>query len=118
MAGGSRSCTLKPKRERSASCRSRRPERQEGRTETMRFEYDEGANALYIYLRGKIAEGGAARTVELAPGVYLDADRAGRILGVEFVDFADFRGFLERNGGRVDIPAQVGDLEASKAVPF
>ena len=56
--------------------------------------------------------------MELAPGVYLDADRAGRILGVEFLDFADFRGFLERNGGRVDIPAHVGDLEASKAVLF
>src|SRR5215211_5990398 len=113
MAGGSRSCTLKPKRERFASCRSRRPERQEGRTEEiMRFEYDKEANALYIYLRGKISEGGAARTVELAPGVYLDADRAGRILGVEFLDFADFRGFLERNGGRVDIPAHIEDLDA------
>jgi uncharacterized protein YuzE len=41
----------------------------------MRFEYDKEANALYIYLRGKISEGGAARTLELAPGVYLDADR-------------------------------------------
>jgi uncharacterized protein YuzE len=84
----------------------------------MRFEYDKEANALYIYLRGKIREGGAVRTLELAPGVYLDADRASRILGVEFLDFADFRGFLERSGGRVDIPAHVGDLEASKAVPF
>ena len=56
--------------------------------------------------------------MELAPGVYLDADRAGRILGVEFLDFADFQGFLERNGGRVDIPAHIGDLDASKAVPF
>jgi uncharacterized protein YuzE len=84
----------------------------------MRFEYDKVANALYIYQRGKISEGGAARTLELESGVYLDADRAGRILGVEFLDFADFRGFLERNGGRVDIPAHVGDLEASKVVPF
>src|SRR5215216_997612 len=119
MAEDSRSCTLKPKRERSASSRSgRRPERQEGRTqrEIMRFEYDKEANALYIYLRGKIPEGGAARTVELEPGVYLDADRADQILGVDFLDFADFRGHLERNGGRVDIPAHVGDLEASKPV--
>jgi uncharacterized protein YuzE len=80
----------------------------------MRFEYDEEANALYIYLRGKIGEGGVARTMELAPGVYLDADERGRILGVEFVDFGDFRRFLERNGGRVDIPAHVGDLEAAR----
>ena len=47
----------------------------------MRFEYDKEANALYIYLRGKIPEGGVARTLELEPGVYLDADGAGRILG-------------------------------------
>jgi uncharacterized protein YuzE len=87
-------------------------------TEVVRFEYDKEANALYIYLLGKIPEGGAAGTLELASGVYLDADRAGRILGVEFLDFADFRGFLERNGGRVDIPAHLSDLEASKAVPF
>jgi uncharacterized protein YuzE len=80
----------------------------------MKFEYDKEANALYIYLRGKIPAGGVARTVELAPGVYLDADGAGRILGVEFLDFGDFRVFLERNGGKVDIPAHVGELEASR----
>ena len=56
--------------------------------------------------------------MELAPGVYLDADRMGRILGVEFLDFADFRGFLERNGGRVDIPAHIVELDASKPDPF
>jgi uncharacterized protein YuzE len=84
----------------------------------MRFEYDKEANALYIYLRGKIPQGGAARTVELEPGVYLDADSAGRILGVEFLNFADFRGFLDRNGGRVDIPEHIRDLDTSKPVPF
>ncbi len=84
----------------------------------MRFEYDKEANALYIYLRGKIPEGGVARTVELEPGVYLDADQEGRILGVEFLDFADFRAFLERSGGRVDIPAHVKDIKASKPIPF
>jgi uncharacterized protein YuzE len=84
----------------------------------MRLEYDKEANALYIYLRGKIPEGGVARTVELEPGVYLDADGAGRILGVEFLDFADFRGFLERNGGKVDFPEHVRDLEASKLIPL
>ena len=84
----------------------------------MRFEYAKEANALYIYLRGKIPAGGVACTVELEPGVYLDADRAGRILGVEFLDFADFRGFLERNGGKVNIPEHVRDLEASKLIPL
>jgi uncharacterized protein YuzE len=84
----------------------------------MKFEYDKEANALYIYLRGKIPAGGVARTVELAPGVYLDADGAGRILGVEFLDFGDFRMFLERNDGKVDIPEHVRDLEASKLIPL
>ena len=84
----------------------------------MRFEYDKEANALYIYLRGKIPEGGVAHTVELEPGVYLDADRAGRILGVEFLKLGNFRGFLERNGGKVDIPEHIRDLEASKLIPL
>jgi len=44
--------------------------------------------------------------------------RVAERLGVEFLDFADFRGFLERNGGRVDIPAHIVDLDASKPVPF
>ena len=84
----------------------------------MRFEYDKEANALYIYLRGKIPAGGVARTVELEPGVYLDADGAGRILGVEFLELGNFRAFLERNGGKVDIPEHVRDLEASKLSPL
>jgi len=84
----------------------------------MRFEYDKEVNALYIYLRGKIPEGGVARTVELEPGVYLDADREGRILGVEFLDLSNFRVFLERNGGEVDIPEHVRDIKASKLIPF
>src|SRR5215203_4321547 len=118
MAVGSRSCTLQPKRARFASCWSWCPERQEGRREIIRFEYDKEANALYIYLRGKIPEGGVARTVELEPGVYLDADGAGRILGVEFLEIGNFRMFLERNGGQVDIPEHIRDLDASKQIPL
>jgi hypothetical protein len=53
-----------------------------------------------------------ARTIELEPGVYLDADGAGRILGVEFLELGNFRVFLERNGGKVDIPEHVRDLGA------
>jgi uncharacterized protein YuzE len=84
----------------------------------MRFEYDKETNALYIYLRGKIPEGGVARTVELDPGVYLDADQEGRILGAEFLDLGNFRAFLERNGGEVDIPEHVRDIRAPKPIPF
>ena len=56
--------------------------------------------------------------MELEPGVYLDADGAGRILGVEFLELGNFRGFLERNDGKVDIPEHVRDLEASKLMPL
>ena len=83
----------------------------------MRFEYDKEANALYVYLRGDIPAGGVARTIELESGVYLDADKDGLILGVEFLDLADFRGFLEHNGGRVDIPAHIRDLDVRKLSP-
>jgi uncharacterized protein YuzE len=84
----------------------------------MRFEYDKETNALYIYLRGKIPEGGVAHTVELDPGVYLDADQEGRILGAEFLDLGNFRAFLERNGEEVDIPEYVRDIRAPKPIPF
>ena len=75
----------------------------------MRFEYDREVNALYIYLR-PIPEGAVARQVELQEGVYLDADKEGRTLGIEFVDLENFREWLERHGGQVEIPEGLPDL--------
>lgn len=75
----------------------------------MRFEYDEEVNALYIYVR-EIPAGAVARQVELQEGVYLDADEDGRTFGIEFLDLDNFRDWLTRHGGRVEIPERVEDL--------
>jgi uncharacterized protein YuzE len=75
----------------------------------MRFEYDKEVNTLYIYVR-EIPDGAVARNIELQEGVYLDADEEGRTFGREFLDLENFREWLERNGGRVEIPERVADL--------
>ena len=78
----------------------------------MRFEYDREVNALYIYLRD-IPGGAVARQIELQEGVYLDADEEGRTFGIEFLDLENFREWLVRHGGRVEIPERIGDLSAA-----
>jgi uncharacterized protein YuzE len=80
----------------------------------MRFEYDREVNALYIYVR-EIPDGAVARQIELQKGVYLDADKDGRTFGMEFLDLENFREWLERNGGRVEIPEHVRDLKIGLA---
>ncbi len=75
----------------------------------MRFEYDKEVNALYIYVRD-IPDGAVARNIELQEGVYLDADEEGRTFGIEFLDLENFREWLDRHGGRVEIPESVRDL--------
>jgi uncharacterized protein YuzE len=83
----------------------------------MRFEYDREVNALYIYVR-EIPDGAAvARQLELQEGVYLDADQEGRIFGIEFLDLENFREWLERNGGRVEVPQHIKDLKAPGLTP-
>lgn len=72
----------------------------------VRFEYDREVNALYIYLRD-IPDGAVARNIELQEGVYLDADEDGRTFGLEFLDFENFREWLDQHGGRVEIPERV-----------
>ena len=80
------------------------------------FEYDREANALYLYFR-EIPDGAVARTVELAEGVYLDADAEGRTLGVEFLDLEDYNRWLARNNGVGTIPQRVGSAKASDFSP-
>ena len=75
----------------------------------MRFEYDREVNALYIYLR-EIPDGAVKRQIELQEGVYLDADEEGRTFGIEFLDMENFLLWLDRHGGRVEIPERVQDL--------
>jgi uncharacterized protein YuzE len=48
----------------------------------MRFEYDQQADAMYIRLRtAKVAE-----SKEVHPGVVLDLDTQGQVLGIELLD--------------------------------
>ncbi|WP_310625776.1 DUF2283 domain-containing protein [Limnohabitans sp.] len=48
----------------------------------MKIEYDQQADAMYIRLRmGTVAE-----SDEVRPGVVLDFDALGRVLGIEMLD--------------------------------
>lgn len=78
----------------------------------MRIELDTEANALYLYIRDKLRDGEAVRTLEVEDGVYLDLDSENRPLGLEFVHADDFQDFLKRHGGRVQIPDVVENLES------
>ena len=48
----------------------------------MKFEYDPQADALYI----RLAAGKVAETEEVCPGLILDYDKGGKILGIEMLD--------------------------------
>jgi uncharacterized protein YuzE len=82
----------------------------------MRFECDREVGAFYIYVR-EIPEGAVARQIELQEGVYLDADQEGRTFGMEFLDLENFREWLERGGGRVELPEHIKDLKAPGLTP-
>lgn len=49
----------------------------------MKIEYDAEADALYIDLKDTEAE----NTEEIEPGVLLDYDKDGAIIGIEILDF-------------------------------
>lgn len=55
-----------------------------------RVEYDEVADAAYIYLVDEIGHGGVARTLSIDPRegmmINLDFDSQGRMLGIEVLD--------------------------------
>jgi hypothetical protein len=42
-------------------------------------------------------------------------DREGRTFGMEFLDLENFREWLERGGGRVEIPEHIRDLKIGLA---
>ena len=48
----------------------------------MKFEYDPQADALYI----RLAAGTVAETDEVRPGVILDYDANGKVLGIEMLN--------------------------------
>ena len=48
----------------------------------MKIEYDQQADAMYIRLR----EGKVSESEEVRPGVVLDFDAQGQVLGIEMLD--------------------------------
>jgi uncharacterized protein YuzE len=70
----------------------------------MRFRYDPTSGALYFRLR----EGSIEETLELpSPGVYMDVNETGEVMGLEFLSLQEFVMFLSGFGGEVDLPEQV-----------
>ena len=51
----------------------------------MKIEYDQKADAMYIRLRA----GTVAESDEVRPGLMLDFDSNGRVLGIEMIDVSD-----------------------------
>jgi uncharacterized protein YuzE len=59
----------------------------------MRMTYDPAADAMYLYLTGRSAEGvKVARTEEAAPGLMLDFDSNGRVIGTELLSVSQLPG--------------------------
>jgi uncharacterized protein YuzE len=59
----------------------------------MRVTYDPAADAMYLYLTERAAVAPeAARTAEVAPGLMLDFDRDGRVIGIEMLSVSQLPG--------------------------
>ncbi len=56
----------------------------------MKIEYDPIRDLLYIYFAS--AEIKAAETITVAPGVYADFGRNGKLLGIEIIDASEVIG--------------------------
>lgn len=77
---------------------------------TYRFERDSESGAFYIRLK----EGRYHETIPLVEpgfGAGVDVDDEGNVLGVEFLSFTEFTEFIERNGGKAEIPRVLRDRE-------
>ena len=53
----------------------------------MRTSYDPEADALFVWFGSEGA--GSAETQEVAPGIMLDFDAEGRVIGIEVLDVAE-----------------------------
>jgi uncharacterized protein YuzE len=69
----------------------------------MKFKLSSTVNALYIYAN----EGEFSETLEVGPDVYMDIDKDGRILGIEFLDPEYLIQFIRERGGELDLNAPV-----------
>ena len=51
----------------------------------LRVTHDPEINASYIYLTGSIEPGGVKKTVSATPGINLDFDADGHLIGIELI---------------------------------
>ena len=56
----------------------------------MKFEYDHKRDLLYIYFSRPGMK--VARTLTVVPGVHVDLDEEGRLMGIEIIDASEFMG--------------------------
>lgn len=68
----------------------------------LRMRYDADVDALYLQWRDEEV----ADTLEIEELVYLDVDKEGHTIGIEFVNGSDFLAFLQRHDGRFSVSAQ------------
>jgi len=52
----------------------------------MKFEYDQEADAGYIYLKYPLKDGECKKTEEVNENIILDFDAAGKLIGVEILN--------------------------------
>jgi uncharacterized protein YuzE len=58
----------------------------------MRMTYDPAADAMYLYLTEPAEASEVARTEEVAPGLMLDLDSHGRVIGIEILSVSQLPG--------------------------
>lgn len=69
------------------------------------FELDPESGALYVRLR----DGEYTETVPLTPGLGVDIDCEGNVLGVEFLSFEEYAELVAKTGGKLEIPERIED---------
>lgn len=77
---------------------------------TYMFRYDRESGAFYIRVR----EGEYVESVDLVDpgfGAYMDVNAEGVVIGFEFLSFEEFAEFIERNGGKVEIPDRLPETD-------
>ena len=54
----------------------------------MKFTYDQKRDLLYIYFSKPGAK--VAKTITITPGMFVDIDENGKVIGIEFLDASEF----------------------------
>lgn len=69
----------------------------------MKFTLDTEINVLYLSVR----DGEFSETLEVGPDVYMDIDKDGHIMGIEFLDPEYLIQFIRERGGELDLDKPV-----------